>query len=497
MDIIRLLSFIAAAICLASPAHSQVLTLDSCRALALQNNKQLGISRTKQQMATQARKAARTKRLPHIDVIGGWMLSSDEISILSDEQKSKLTNIGTTAAGQIDPDQMKNALSQMAQAGHITPGAAQGFGQLSQGLVEQLAGFGNNLGTNIKNAFRTNTRSIIVASAVINQPVYVGGAITAANCMADITERMAGISIDAMEQNVLYDIDQAYWLVVSLKQKRQLAESYLSLVTKLNSDVHKMIENGVATKADGLQVDVKSNEAEMAKTQVDNGLSLAKMLLCQLCGLPIDADIRLADEDVKDINVSDIAQQYDRNAAEIHRPELRILSDAVALSEQATRLSRSSMLPQVMLSGGYLLTNPNLFNGYEKSFDGMWTLGLMVRIPVLDWGEGMCRVRTSKYATQMARYELEEAREKVNLQVTQYEYKLREANKKLITAEKNIIRAEENLRCANLGFSEGVMDATQVMAAQTAWNQAQTQKIDAQIEVRLCEAGMKKALGVR
>ena len=264
---IRLLSFIATAICLVSPAHSQVLTLDSCRALALQNNKQLSISRTKRQMATQARKAARTKRLPRIDVIGGWMLSSDEISILSDEQKKKLTNIGTTAAGQIDASQMTNALSQMAQAGSITPGAAQGFGQLSQGLVEQLASFGNNLGTDIKNAFRTNTRSIIVASAVINQPVYVGGAITAANRMADITERMAGVSIDAMEQNVLYDIDQAYWLVVSLKQKQQLAESYLNLVTKLNSDVHKMIENGVATRADGLQVDVKSNEAEMAKTQ--------------------------------------------------------------------------------------------------------------------------------------------------------------------------------------------------------------------------------------
>lgn len=48
-----------------------------------------------------------------------------------------------------------------------------------------------------------------------------------------------------------------------------------------------MITEGVATKADGLSVKVKVNEAEMKLTQVDNGLSLSKMVLCQLCGLPL------------------------------------------------------------------------------------------------------------------------------------------------------------------------------------------------------------------
>ncbi|MDY3965809.1 MAG: TolC family protein [Prevotella sp.] len=493
----RLLSLIACTICIISPACSQVLTLDSCRAMALRNNKQLSISRAKQQMAIQTRKAARTKRLPHIDVVGGWMLSSKEISLLTDGQKDRLSNLGTNAAGKLDPSTLSNALSQMAQGGHITPGAAQGFGQIAQGLAQQLEGFGNALGQDIKDAFRTNTRSIIVGSAIVNQPIFLGGAITATNKMADIAEQMAGTSIDATEQNVLYDIDQAYWLVVSLKQKQQLAESYLNLVNKLNSDVHKMIDNGVATRADGLKVDVKANEADMAKMQVDNGLSLAKMLLCQLCGMPLDTDLSLADEDVSDVSVSTVSQQYDHEMAAANRPELRLLGDAVSLSEQNTKLIRATRLPQVALTGGYMVTNPNLFNGFDKSFNGMWTVGIMVRVPVLDWGEGAYRVRATKYATKMACYELEEAREKVELQVTQCDYKLKEANKRLLTAEKNIKRADENLRCANLGFSEGVMGVTQVMEAQTAWNQAQSQKIDAQIDVRLCEAGMKKALGIR
>ena len=56
-------------------------------------------------------------------------------------------------------------------------------------------------------------------------------------------------------------------------------------------------------------------------------------------------------------------------------------------------------------------------------------------------------------------------------------------------------KADENLRTANLGFSEGVISSTTVMEAQTAWLQAQSQKIDAEIDVRLSQVDLQKALG--
>lgn len=463
--------------------------------MAMRNNKQLGIARAKQQVAMNVRKSARTKYLPHIDLAGGWMLSSREVSLLNNDQKNILSNLGTTAAGSIDVSGVSDLLTSMVMKGLLSPQEAQKYGQMAQGATQQLANFGNSLGENIKDAFRTDTRSIIVGSVVVNQPVFMGGAITAANRMADINEQMAAIQIDASEQNVLYDIDKAYWLVVSLRQKQRLAESYLKLVTKLDEDVNKMIKEGVATRADGLKVDVKVNEAEMTKTQVDNGLSLARMLLCQLCGMPVSNNITLVDESRDDVTV--VSNRYNKSLAMENRPELKLLDNAVALSEQSTKIARATMLPQVAVTGGYMISNPNLFNGYEKKFGGMWNVGIMVRVPVFDWGDATYKVRASKIATTMARMTLDEAREMIDLQVNQCDYQLKEANKKLVTAEKNIKRAEENLRCANLGFSEGVMDATEVMAAQTAWLQAKTQKIDAQIDVCLGEAAMKKAIGMR
>ena len=492
----RFLALCASTLCFMLTAQAQTLSLDSCRAMALRNNKQLGIARAKQQAAMNVRKSARTKYLPHIDVAGGWMLSSREVSLLNNDQKNTLSTLGTNAIGSVDVSHVSNLLTSMVQKGVLSPAEAQQYGQLLSGTTQQLAAYGDALGEKLQDAFRTDTRSIIVGSIVVNQPIFMGGAITAANRMADISEKMANVSIDASEQNVLYDIDQAYWLVVSLKQKQRLAESYLKLVKKLDEDVNKMIKEGVATRADGLKVDVKVNEAEMTKTQVDNGLSLARMLLCQLCGIEISDRVTLIDESKDDLVVMQM-NRYNKDMAMESRPELKLLSNAVELSEQTTAVARATMLPQVALTGGYLISNPNLYNGFEKKFGGMWNLGIMVRVPVLDWGDATYKVRASKIATNIARLTLDEAREKINLQVNQCDYRLREANKKLTTAQKNIQRAEENLRCANLGFKEGVMDATEVMAAQTAWLQAKTQKIDAQIDVCLGEAAMKKAIGMR
>ena len=58
---------------------------------------------------------------------------------------------------------------------------------------------------------------------------------------------------------------------------------------------------GRCSKADGLSVRVKVNEAEMTLTKVEDGLSLARMLLCQLCGIDLSSPITLADENMEDI----------------------------------------------------------------------------------------------------------------------------------------------------------------------------------------------------
>ncbi|MGN0221470.1 MAG: TolC family protein [Prevotella sp.] len=450
----------------------RILTLDSCLNMALDNNKQLGAAKMKQEMSRNLRKSARTKYLPQVNMVGGYVFSSREISILSDEQKQHFANLGSN---------MQQYMNSM--------GASIG------GLEAIL----NAEGAGIVNGFHTNTRHLFAGSVVATMPLYMGGSITALNRMADIGEEMAENSTEAVRQNTLYDTEQAYWTVVSLRNKQRLAESYLALVKRLNGDVQKMIAEGVATRSEGLSVEVKQNEAEMTLLQVNDGLTLARMMLCQLCGMPANENILLEDEKGGNTTVelpTDLGDDSEEGTDNMKRPELRMLQNTIDMSRQTTRLAKSGYLPKITLMGSYSVTNPNVYNGFQREFAGIWNIGVLVSVPVLNWGDVTYKVRASKNATAMAQMELNDAHEKVNLQVSQCTFKVNEAAKKLALVETSCKRAEENLRCANIGFREGVLQSTTVMEAQTAWLQAHTQKIDTEIEMLLSRSNLKKAKGI-
>ena len=467
-----------------SVGAQRLLNLDSCRALALRNNKQMSISRVKQEVAANVRKAARTKYLPHISALGGYEYTSKEISILNNDQKEALSSIGTNLKDGI--------VSKVGPYAQILPPALQQ--QLGNDLG-QMAGFLDMGGQNIVNAFRTDTRNMFAGAIMLTQPVFMGGAIVAMNKMADAGEQLAANSAEAKRQSTIYEIDQAYWQVVSLRHKQKLAQGYLDLVKKLDGDVQKMIREGVATRSEGLSVSVKVNEAEMTLIKVNDGLTLSKMLLCQLCGIPVNEQIVLAEEETDDLSVVEAVPQVDVEQAAENRPELKMLQNVVDMGKQATNMLKAGNLPQVLLTGGYMVSNPNLFNGFEKKFAGVWNVGVLVRVPIWNWGDVAYKVRAAKGATTIASLQRDEIREKIELQVNQSAFRVNEANKKLQMAKVSTERADENLRTANLGFREGVISSTTVMEAQTAWLQAQSQKIDAEIDVKLSQVNLQKAMG--
>lgn len=465
----------------------QVLTLDSCRTLALANNKELRISQEKVNAAHYEKKAAFTNYLPKIDLTGGYMRTQKEISLLSDEQKQSISNIGTTAGAQL-----QEQIKQLAASDPVLGSLLQPL----QGVIPGLTAGLNGVGQGLVDAFRTDTRNMTVGAATLTQPLFMGGKIIAYNKITKYAERLAESQHATGMQDLILQTDQVYWQIISLVNKKKLAENFLELVQKLDSDVDKMIKEGVATKADGLSVKVKVNEAEMMLTQVDNGLNLSKMLLCQLCGLPLETDFQLADESMKDLPLPNTYTEANVSTALSNREELKSLELASEIYRQKVNVVRADFLPSVALTANYLVTNPSLVNGFENKFRGMWAAGIVVKIPVFHWGEGIYKVKAAKAEANIARYKLEDIKEKVELQVTQNSYKVNESTKKLALAEKNMEKAEENLRYANLGFKEGVIPTSNVLEAQTAWFSAQAGKIDAQIDVKMSELYLNKSMGI-
>lgn len=459
------------------------LSLDSCRALALTNNKDLLISHEKINAAHYQRKAAFTNYLPNFSATGAYMRNQKEFSLLNNDQKAALSGLGSNLAGPIG----------QAAAGIIAtyPELAPLISSLSGSLPAALDQAGNSL----VDALRTDTRNVYAGAITLTQPLYMGGKIRAYNKITKYAEELARQQHNGGMQEVIMSTDQAYWQVISLVNKKKLAEGYLKLLQQLDSDVEKMIAEGVATKADGLSVRVKVNEAEMTLTKVEDGLSLARMLLCQLCGLDLSSPITLADENMENIPLIPTDTHFDLSTAYENRPEIRSLELATQIYKQKVNVTRAEHLPSIALMGNYMVTNPSVFNSFENKFKGMWNVGVMVQLPIWHWGEGIYKTKAAKTEARIAQYQLQDAREKIELQVNQAAFKVNEAGKKLVMASKNMEKAEENLRYATLGFREGVIATSNVLEAQTAWLSAQSEKIDAQIDVKLTEIYLKKSLG--
>lgn len=461
------------------------LSLDSCRALALANNKDLLISNEKISAAHYQRKAAFTNYLPNFSATGAYMRNQKEFSLLNNDQKAALSGLGTNLAGPI-----QQAATEIATAHPNFPLISSLSGKLGA-VLPALDQAGNSL----VDALRTDTRNIYAGAITLTQPLYMGGKIRAYNKITKYAEELAQEQHHGGMQEVIMSTDQAYWQVISLVNKKKLAEGYLKLLQQLDSDVEKMINEGVATKADGLSVRVKVNEAEMTLTKVEDGLSLARMLLCQLCGIDLSSPITLADENMEDIPLLTTDPHFDLSTAYENRPEIRSLELATQIYKQKVNVTRAEHLPSIALMGNYMVTNPSVFNSFENKFKGMWNVGVMVQIPIWHWGEGIYKTRAAKAEARIAQYQLQDAREKIELQVNQAAFKVKEAGKKLVMSSKNMEKAEENLRYATLGFKEGVIATSNVLEAQTAWLSAHSEKIDAQIDVKLTEIYLKKSLG--
>ena len=451
---ILLLTFVVTVSCM----HAQrMLTLEECRNLAIQNNKELQISGEKIKMADNEKKAAFTKYFPQLSANGAYMWNQKDINLL--DMGALSSSLSSSLGG----------LAQLPMIQHLMSG--------------------------VNDMQHLDVQNIWVGNVSLVQPVFMGGKIVNYNQITKFAKQLAESMNNLQLQDLIYKTDETYWQVISLVNKKKLADAYVDLLRKMDSDVTAMIYEGVATEADWLSVKVKLNEAEMAQTKVENGLALTRMLLAQICGLSLEEDLSLADEKLDNFPVETTQASADLNEAFMNRNELRSLDLATKIYKRKERIALAEMLPNLALAANYFVTNPNVFNGFKNDFAGMFNVGVMVKVPLSGWWEGTYRRNSAKAETRIKTLEWQDAREKIELQVNQSVYKVNEAGKKLIASSRNMENAEENLRRANFGFEEGVIPALNLMEAQTAWVSARSSLIDAQIEVKLTEVYLSKALG--
>ena len=434
----------------------ETLSLKECRDLALQNNKEMAASIKLTESARYTAKSYWGNFFPNITASGTGLF----------------TNIDGTysIAGGNLPTFLLDATT-----GQPTP--TGGFAYFPGINLNYKLGWAYMGGINVE------------------QPIYMGGKITAAYKMAKLGKQMAQMNETLTATEVILKTDQAYEMVIKAKEMKVVAEKYHAVLSELKKNVDSAYKHGLKPQNDVLKVQVKLNESELNIRKAANALRLAQMNLCHLIGRPLTDHIEVA-TDFPFGNYEDLVACSSSLVPNITaRPEYGILEKKVGITQQQVKLSRSELLPQVGIRGSYSYLNGVELNKERLFDDATYSVLLNVSVPIFHFGERSNKVRAAKAKLAQTRLEQENLNEQMLLELTRAANNLDEAKLESELSDRSLAQAEENMRISKGQFDVGLETLSDHLEAQALWQQAYENKVDAHFQLYLSYVEYLKASG--
>ena len=458
-------------------------TLQQCREMA-QNALHTGEMRQETLEAARLnQQAALAAMFPKVSVNASYMWNSKSPVLLANEMRFDFgtARVGADGMGSFEWSET-SYMNRLDLDTRSLPDANARVQTISSETGQMIA----DVYQKLYRALNPDMTHVVIGQVGISQPIYVGGRLKAMYDIATTARNVAEIEADSKQHELTVGVDEAYWRVVSVEHKKRLAEQYYNLLVTLENNVQELANEGLATQSDLLKVKAKRGEAEVKKLQAENGLVLSKMALCQLIGLPLHSEFVLEDESLHNIRLHDTIAVTDELLN--GRSEIQLLDAAEKVAKSNVRMMSAGLQPNIMAQANYIYTNPSLENGFSNQWKGtgFFSAGVVVNIPIVH-ADDILRLKAAKHEANVVALKREEAKELLTLQVTQANQKVLEAQQKVAMTEMQVKNAEEVLRFAQEAFEAGMATASDLMQAQTAWQAACSDHIDAEVEAQVAE----------
>lgn len=427
-----------------SAQEAAQLDLEQCRTLALEHNRKVQMAQLDAVASDYLVKSAKTKYLPRIDFVGGWVNPGDR------------------------------ALQPFAFNFDVP-------GLLPQGLAMPM------------DFLSVAPEQIFTGGFVLRQPIFLGTKIVQANKIASSLSNIAHEEVILKQADVIGKVDTAYWRVISVQEKVQLAKAYKALLDRLANDLENIYQEGIITRNELLRVQVKQNEVALSLVKAENGLQLSRMALAQLLGMD-EANLVLSSAVISEQELIPRLELLTEQKGD-QRVEIAMLNDKLKSTQALKAMVKSQFLPNVFLTAGYVWATPNIYKGSQHNFGGDWAIGIGVRVPLFTWGDRIYQTRMAEQKVQQAKLELAEAQELIALQIKRDQFQYSEALKKIELTKLSVQQAAENLRVVQNTLDEGMKSTKDILEAQAMWERASSDNIDARIEAATALSELEKSTG--
>ncbi len=353
--------------------------------------------------------------------------------------------------------------------------SAFGFGyHLKEGMIgKESAEMINMLGSNFPemSPIRDKKNGYMLGIS-LEQPVFAGGQIYYGNKLAELGEETSKNQSQEVEKNILVSVEQYYWTLVSLYEKRKTIDVMKNLADNLFSDVKVAVNAGITNRNDLLQVQLQQNEIKTSSVELENGISLLKIQLAQLMNVD-SGQFEIETKDQEDISNPSMLI-VDHNEAVQNTNMHKLLSKNIEAKQLEKKIERGKLLPYLGIGAGYYQ-----YNDIIKDRNPSTMVYATLSVPISDWWGGSYNLRKKQTQIEKAEYEKKDTDQKLVVMFQSYWNKLNENYNKVLLAEQAIATAEENVRINKDQYKNGLSILSDLIDAQSLLQKSRDQHTEA------------------
>jgi len=329
----------------------------------------------------------------------------------------------------------------------------------------------------------------VSANITAVQPVFAGGRIVNSNRLAKVGAEVSVIEHEDAIDDVSLTTDRYYWQLMTLKSKKRTLEEVIAFVDTLENQVSVALKAGVTTRNELLKVQLRQNELKSAMVDLDNGISLSRMLLAQHIGLDGEA-VDIAEAEPPETVPEYPSEIYmDPNTALGSTTDYRLLSKKVKAAELQEKIAVGENMPTVGVGAGYF------YDDIINDKHGFGAVFVSVSVPITSWWGGSHSIKRRKIETANARREMADLSQMLCINMINAWDDLTSAHRKMQIAKEAIAQSAENLRMNRNFFLAGVSNVTDLLEAQTLYRQSLDRYTEAYGEYRVAKATYLQTTG--
>jgi outer membrane protein len=361
---------------------------------------------------------------------------------------------------------------------------------IDQNVLQQIQAASANVKYNeLQFALPYNVSCTLTATQILFDPnIFI--ALQARKGLEDLTR----ISTERTIQQTAYDITKAYYNVLIAEQRMSLFDNNIELVNSFYTMTSKLFKEGFAEKIDADRLLVQKNNLEVEKNKVANLVALSYQLLKFQMGMPLTDGIKLTDKlDMDKIKKDAIATELDLDK----RIEVKQLKQARSLQLLDLKRQKNSNLPTVVALGNAGLSSATSSFGdlFTYKYFPQMLVGLSVQVPVYDGGARKRKIDQAKMSIAKIDNDMSTISQALTLEHSNAKTQLKNSLIAYENQSNNIQLAQNVYNVAQKKYKEGLGSSIEVMQAQSALKDAQTNYLGATFDVINFYVDLQKALG--